>query len=144
MTIAYNDRDMVLFHFPKKSVQMLYLVTPFSCLPFNPLQMRKKTSLFILCCATFALNGCVAQMAADVVTAPFKIVGKGVDIMTTSQSEADENRGRALRKHEEKMGKYTRKRNDAMEDCQDGDKGACRDVEKYDRKIAELRYEQIG
>ena len=57
------------------------------------------------------LSGCVASVAKtafDVVTLPVKVVAKGVDLATTSQSEADENRGRALRKAEEALGKRTR------------------------------------
>ena len=57
------------------------------------------------------LSGCVASVAKtafDVVTLPVKVVAKGVDLATTSQSEADENRGRALRKAEEDAGKRER------------------------------------
>lgn len=61
--------------------------------------------------------GCVsvAKTAVDVVTLPVKAVSAGVDAATTSQSEADENRGRALRKAEEDYGKRQRK---WAEDCQ--------------------------
>ena len=58
-----------------------------------------------------ALCGCVvaaARTAVDIVTLPVKVVAKSVDLATTSQSEADENRGRALRKAEEDFGKRTR------------------------------------
>ncbi len=48
------------------------------------------------------LPGCVVRTAANIVTAPVKIVAKGVDLMTTSQEEADRNRGRAMRKQEER------------------------------------------
>ena len=52
-----------------------------------------------------ALGGCVvgavAETAVDVVTLPVKVVSAGVDAATTSQSEADEKRGRELRKAEE-------------------------------------------
>ncbi len=48
-----------------------------------------------------ALPGCVSA-AKTVVTAPFKVVGKGVDWATTSQDEADRNRGREMRKQEER------------------------------------------
>jgi hypothetical protein len=44
--------------------------------------------------------GCVSTAVA-VVKAPFQLVGAGVDVMTTSQEEADRNRGRALRKQDE-------------------------------------------
>ncbi|KQX25912.1 MULTISPECIES: hypothetical protein [unclassified Sphingomonas] len=48
-----------------------------------------------------SLAGCVST-AKTVVTAPFKAVGKGVDWATTSQDEADRNRGREMRKQEER------------------------------------------
>jgi hypothetical protein len=60
-----------------------------------------------LLCATalavtaLTLAGCVST-AKTVVTAPFKVVGKGVDWATTSQEEADRNRGREMRKQEER------------------------------------------
>ena len=56
------------------------------------------------------LAGCftVAKTAVDVVTLPVKVVAAGVDAATTSQSEADEKRGRDLRKAEEAAGKRMR------------------------------------
>jgi uncharacterized membrane protein len=51
------------------------------------------------------LNGCVARLAADVVTAPIRVVSKTADVLTTSQEEADRNRGRAIRKAEEQAEK---------------------------------------
>ena len=56
-----------------------------------------------------ALGGCmVADAAVDVATLPVKAVSKGVDLATTSQSEADEKRGRALRHAEEDYGRRHR------------------------------------
>jgi hypothetical protein len=59
------------------------------------------------------LGGCVvgtvASTAVDVVTLPVKVVSAGVDAATTSQSEADEKRGRELRKAEEARGREARK-----------------------------------
>ena len=55
-----------------------------------------------------ALGGCLARTAVDVVAAPVKVVGKGVDLATTSQSEADQKRGRELRKAEEERGRQLR------------------------------------
>ena len=63
--------------------------------------------------AAFALQGCVARMATSVITAPVKVASKTVDVLTTSQSESDRNRGRAARKQEEddyKAEKKARKR----------------------------------
>lgn len=52
-----------------------------------------------------ALPGCVASAivgtTAAVVAAPFKVAGAAVDAATTSQEEADRNRGRELSKQEE-------------------------------------------
>ena len=66
---------------------------------------------FLIALLSFALGGCIvtaAKTAVDIVTLPVKVVAKGVDLATTSQSEADENRGRALRKAEEAAGKQQR------------------------------------
>lgn len=71
------------------------------------------------------LQGCVASLVKDVVTAPVKIVSKTADVLTTSQSESDEKRGRELRKREEALGKLTRQRDKARERCDDGNKDAC-------------------
>ena len=64
----------------------------------------------LLLAALPALSGCVsvAKTAVDVATLPVKAVSKGVDLATTSQSEADEKRGRELRKAEEEAGKRDR------------------------------------
>ena len=66
---------------------------------------------FLIALLPLALGGCVvaaARTAVDIVTLPVKVVAKGVDLATTSQPEADQNRGRALRKAEEDFGKRTR------------------------------------
>ena len=44
----------------------------------------------------------LTSAVSTVVTAPVKVVGKTVDVMTTSQDEADRNRGRKAREAEEK------------------------------------------
>lgn len=56
------------------------------------------------------LNGCIARTAVDIVTLPVKAVGAGVDAVTTSESEADEKRGRELRKQEERDRRDAKKR----------------------------------
>ena len=67
------------------------------------------------------LSGCivgtVAKTAVDVVTLPVKIVSAGVDAATTSQAEADQKRGREIRKQEEERGKQLRL---AEERCRKG------------------------
>ena len=67
--------------------------------------------LFLLPLLALGLSACVTSLvstAVDVVTLPVKVVAKGVDLATTSQAEADQNRGRALRKAEEEAGKRAR------------------------------------
>ena len=61
--------------------------------------------------------GTVAKTAVDVVTLPVKAASAGVDAVTTSQSEADEKRGREIRKEEERRGKEARL---AEERCRKG------------------------
>jgi len=69
----------------------------------------------------FALSGCVvgtiASTAVDVVTLPVKVVSAGVDAATTSQAEADQKRGREIRKAEEERGRQLRL---AEERCRKG------------------------
>ncbi len=71
-----------------------------------------------------SLSGCivasVADAAVDVVTLPVKAASGAVDLMTTSQDEADLNAGRELRKEQErdrkaakKAAKKARERDDA-------------------------------
>jgi hypothetical protein len=67
------------------------------------------------------LGGCVvgtiAHTAADVVTLPVRVASAGVDAATTSQAEADQKRGRAIRKAEEARGRQLR---EADERCRKG------------------------
>jgi hypothetical protein len=67
------------------------------------------------------LSGCVvgtvARTAVDVATLPVKAVSAGVDAATTSQSEADEKRGREARKADERRGRELR---EMAERCRKG------------------------
>jgi hypothetical protein len=69
-----------------------------------------------------AVSGCVvetiAKTAVDVVTLPVKVVSAGVDAATTSQAEADQKRGREIRKQEEERGKQLRL---AQDRCRKGE-----------------------
>ncbi len=84
--------------------------------------------------AVFMLSGCVS-LVTDVVTAPVKIVSKTADVLTTSQSESDENRGRELRKREEALGKLARQRDKERKKCDDGDEGACAKAAQLNEQI---------
>jgi hypothetical protein len=55
------------------------------------------------------LGGCIAQTAVDIVTLPVKVAAAGVDAVTTSQAEADQKRGRQIRKYEECVGRADRR-----------------------------------
>lgn len=58
------------------------------------------------------LGGCVAKAVVDTavgaVTLPVKVASKTVDLATTSQAEADEKRGRELRRQDEERGRLAR------------------------------------
>lgn len=96
--------------------------------------------------ALSALSGCVASTLASVVTAPVKIAGSAVDMATTSQSEADEKRGREIRKREEELGKLDREYRKQSKKCAEGDADACAKRNATYARMEELRptipYEQ--
>lgn len=85
--------------------------------------------------AALATGGCVRTIA-DVVTAPVKIVSKTADVLTTSQSEADEKRGREVRQNEERLGKLERRRSKLAQRCRE-DREACAELEQVDDQIRE-------
>jgi hypothetical protein len=82
------------------------------------------------------LPGCVVRTAASVVTAPVKAASKAVDLATTSQSEADEKRGRELRRREERLGQLEREYAKQTQRCERGDAEACA---KRDAAYAEIQ-----
>lgn len=84
----------------------------------------RRLALALVPASAVMLGGCISTVAS-VVTAPVKIVGKGVDLMTTSQAESDEKRGRALRKREARLGKLERAYDKQMDECEDGSRRAC-------------------
>ena len=88
--------------------------------------------------AAFALQGCLAKTALDIATAPVRVAGKAVDLATTSQSEADENRGRETRRREERLAKLERRYREQREDCEDGDRKACDKARETYAEIEEL------
>lgn len=71
--------------------------------------------LLLALAAASLLSGCVVRTAANVVTLPVKAASQGVDWATTSQDEADRNRGRDLRKQEEREAKERRRAERARE-----------------------------
>ncbi len=84
------------------------------------------------------LSGCLST-AASIITAPVRVASKGVDMMTTSQSESDENRGRDLRRREERLGKLERQYNDHTKQCMRGNEDACEEARMDYGEIQNLR-----
>ena len=80
---------------------------------------------FVAPLAALLLSGCLARTALDVVTLPVKVASKGVDLATTSQSEADQKRGKEIRQREERLGKLEREFDKLQGQCLRGDVRAC-------------------
>ncbi|KWV94824.1 MULTISPECIES: hypothetical protein [unclassified Erythrobacter] len=85
----------------------------------------RRLAIFVLLPAAVMLPGCLAKTVVDVATAPVKVVGKGVDLATTSQSEADEKRGREIRRREARLAKLERDYEKQLDRCEDGNRRAC-------------------
>ena len=90
-------------------------------------------------CLLPMLSGCIAKTAANVVTAPVRVASKAVDMATTSQSEADEKRGRRMREYEEDLGKLERRYQKHMRQCDDGSDSACLKARNDYADIQQLR-----
>ncbi|WP_325064537.1 hypothetical protein [Erythrobacter mangrovi] len=58
-------------------------------------------------------------------TAPVRVASKGVDLATTSQSEADQKRGREIRQREARLAKLQRQYEKQLDECQEGNRRAC-------------------
>lgn len=95
-------------------------------------------SLLLLAGASVMLSGCLAKTIVDVATLPVRAAGKAVDLATTSQSEADENRGRELRKREEQLGKLERAYGKQRTKCENGSEEACAEARTTYAQIQEL------
>ncbi|ANY18995.1 hypothetical protein A6F68_00460 [Tsuneonella dongtanensis] len=99
--------------------------------------MRGPT-LVLLPIAAFGLSGCLAKTAFDVATAPVRVASKAVDLATTSQSEADEKRGREIRKREERLGQLERERDKLQKKCLEGVRRACDDAAAVNAEMRAL------
>ena len=64
--------------------------------------------ILVLPALALALPGCIAKTALDVATLPVKVASAGVDAVVTTQAEADQKRGRQIRRQEECIGKEER------------------------------------
>ena len=104
----------------------------------TPIPMNRVASVLGVLALSAASSGCVARTAAHIVTAPVRVTSKVVDMATTSQSEADEKRGRAMRKHEERVRKLNRSYENNSRDCERGNSRACEKARKNYAEIREL------
>ena len=95
-------------------------------------------SLLGLVAMSLLLSGCLVKTAANVVTAPVRVGSKAVDLATTSQSEADEARGREIRRREERLGRLQREYRELREDCEDGDRRACDEAREVYAEMQEI------
>ncbi len=97
-----------------------------------------RTPLLIAAALPLVLGGCLARAAADLATAPVRVASKAADLATTSQSEADEARGREIRRREERLGRLQRDYEELAEDCERGREDACREAVTVRREIDAL------
>jgi len=101
--------------------------------------MKPAKRLILAATAVFSLQGCLAKTAVDVATLPVRAAAKGVDLATTSQSEADRNRGREIRHREERLGRLNSQYARQMKRCQDGSRSACDDARVTYAEMQQLR-----
>lgn len=101
--------------------------------------MKFRPLLLLAPAGALLLSGCLAKAALDVVTAPVRVAGKTADMATTSQSERDEQRGRELRKREERYGKLAREYSDQIASCGEGSMAACDKADETRTEMEQLR-----
>lgn len=92
-------------------------------MPIN--RLRRPTLLLCTFITPLMLGGCVVRSVANVATSPVRAASQVADWTTTSQDEADRNRGRELRKREERLGELEREYLRQQKDCDNGDHNAC-------------------
>lgn len=85
------------------------------------MQVRIAVRLVSAALAGLLLTGCLAKAAVDIVTLPVRAGAQAVDWATTSQDEADRNRGRRERKAEKKQREADRKAAKAAARAERGD-----------------------
>lgn len=94
-------------------------------------------SLVFAAGASLALTGCIGTLV-DAATLPVRAASKAVDLATTSQSEADENRGRELRRREERLGRLERDYAKQRRKCDEGNAKACEEARASQAAIEAL------
>lgn len=65
----------------------------------------RKSVIAVVALLPLLAGGCLAKTVVNVATLPVRATSKAVDWTTTSQSEADRNYGRKMRKQEAREGR---------------------------------------
>lgn len=94
-----------------------------------------KPSITLALLAALALQGCIAKTAFNIAAAPVRAGAQVADWATTSQDEADRERGREIRRREERLGELSDDLAELEEDCLSGSDKACRDAVAIRREI---------
>ena len=89
--------------------------------------------------AALTLSGCGVGTLVNVASAPVRVAGKAVDMSTTSQSEADENRGRELRRLEKEYGQLERRYRKEEKSCAKGQTKSCDKRDALEENMAAIR-----
>lgn len=133
LTICFSDMTERL---PERAIHrnLLFRAEPLCDGAKVAKRETRMRAIAIAIIATPLLTGCVGAVKS-VVTAPVKAVGQVADWSTTSQDEADRNRGRALREREERLGKLSRQRDKAAEKCRSGSEEQCERAEVLEHEI---------
>lgn len=90
------------------------------------------------------LSGCIAKTAINLATAPVRVASGAVDMATTSQSEADEKRGREMRKREQRLGQLERRYYGQLQSCKAGKESACEAARATYAEIDAMTAEEHG
>jgi hypothetical protein len=101
--------------------------------------MRRPALAICPCLILLLAPGCAASSLVRVVTVPVRVASKAVDLATTSQSEADEKRGREMRRQEENLGRLERSYQKHSRQCADGNESACARAEDELAELDEIR-----
>ncbi len=99
--------------------------------------MQRRIKIGVCLAILVMTGGCVAKTALSLATAPVRVASKTADMLTTSQSESDEKRGRALRQREKRLGMLDRQYRRESERCSEGREESCdRASALYDESMA--------
>lgn len=97
-----------------------------------------RSTLILLPALALSLGGCIAKTVVDVATAPVRAGSQVADWATTSQDEADRERGRELRRREEQLGELESDYHKLERKCLEGDDEACREAVAVRNEIEQL------